>query len=180
VSIQFAVLESTKRYFAAQNIVRGRGGPEGKDFTAPQLVTAGALAGIANGFVSGPVEHIRIRAYFVHPLRPDLFVYDWTHLGLQTQPSVNPPYAGPWDAVRKITGAHGIAGLFKGQTATFAREAIGYGAYFLAYEKLMQWEMKRKGIKREQVPATLTVLFGAAAGYAVSRLFMRIYKKFGS
>lgn len=88
--------------------------------------------------------------------------------GLQTQPSVNPPYAGPWDAVRKITGQHGIAGLFKGQTATFAREAIGYGAYFWAYETLMQREMKRTGKSRDEIPATKTVLFGAAAGYAVS------------
>ncbi|KIJ50421.1 hypothetical protein M422DRAFT_65764 [Sphaerobolus stellatus SS14] len=147
VSIQFAVLESTKRYFAAQNVARGRGGPDGKEFTAPQLVTAGALAGVANGIVSGPVEHIRIR--------------------LQTQPAINPHYAGPFDAVRKIAGAHGIAGIFKGQTATFAREAVGYGAYFWAYEKLMQWEMKRKGINRDQIPAPMTVLFGAAAGYAL-------------
>ncbi|GJJ06821.1 hypothetical protein Clacol_001017 [Clathrus columnatus] len=148
VSIQFAVLESTKRYFAAQNIQRGRGGSDGKEYTGGQLVLAGALAGIANGFVSGPVEHIRIR--------------------LQTQPSVNPPYAGPFDAVRKITSQYGIPGLFKGQTATFAREAVGYGAYFWAYESLMRWEMKRKSISREEIPATKTVLFGAAAGYAVS------------
>jgi len=147
VSIQFAVLESAKRHFAAKNIEHGRGGPDGKEFTGVQLVIAGASAGIANGFVSGPVEHIRIR--------------------LQTQPSVNPLYNGPFDAVRKIVSAHGIAGLFKGQTSTFGREAIGYGAYFLAYEKLMQWEMKRKGVRRDQIPAGMTVLFGAAAGYAL-------------
>lgn len=147
VSIQFAVLESSKRYFAAQNLKHGLGGPDGKEFSGGQLVVAGALAGIANGVVSGPVEHIRIR--------------------LQTQPSVNPPYAGPWDAVRKITGQHGIAGLFKGQTATFSREAIGYGAYFWAYEALMRREMKRTGKSRDEIPATKTVLFGAAAGYAL-------------
>lgn len=93
-------------------------------------------------------------------------------LGLQTQPSINPPYAGPWDAVRKITGQHGTAGLFKGQTATFAREAIGYGAYFWAYESLMRWEMKRKNVSRDEIPATKTVLFGAAAGYAVCFSFL--------
>ncbi|KAF8513620.1 mitochondrial carrier [Gautieria morchelliformis] len=147
VSIQFAVLESTKRFFAAQNLQRGRGGPDGKAYTAPQLVSAGALAGLANGVVSGPVEHIRIR--------------------LQTQPSVNPLYAGPWDAVRKIAGAHGVAGIFKGQTATFTREAVGYGAYFWAYESLMRREMRQKGVARDQIPAAKTVLFGAAAGYAL-------------
>ena len=88
--------------------------------------------------------------------------------GLQTQPSVNRLYAGPWDAVRKIGGTYGISGIFKGQTATFARETVGYGAYFWAYESLMRWEMRRKGVARDQVPAPKTVLFGAAAGYAVS------------
>ena len=70
--------------------------------------------------------------------------------------------------MRQIGGAHGIPGIFKGQTATFAREAVGYGAYFWAYESLMQWEMCRKDVKRDDIPAAKTVLFGAAAGYAVS------------
>lgn len=61
VSIQFAALESSKRYFARSNVARGQGGPDGKTLTLPQLAAAGAFAGITNGFVSGPVEHIRIR-----------------------------------------------------------------------------------------------------------------------
>ena len=65
VSIQFAVLESTKRFFAAQNLHNGRGGSDGKEYTSSQLVFAGALAGLANGVVSGPVEHIRIRLCIV-------------------------------------------------------------------------------------------------------------------
>ena len=64
---------------------------------------------------------------------------------------------------------HGIAGIYKGQVPTLAREAIGYGAYFWAYEKLMQRE-QRKGVKREDVSPVKAVLFGAAAGYAV-RIF---------
>jgi solute carrier family 25 carnitine/acylcarnitine transporter 20/29 len=61
VSIQFGVLEYSKRYFAARNLADGKGGATGKDLSAGQLVTAGVLAGLANGVVSGPVEHIRIR-----------------------------------------------------------------------------------------------------------------------
>ena len=61
---------------------------------------------------------------------------------------------------------HGIAGIYKGQVPTLAREAIGYGAYFWAYEKLMQRE-QRKGVRREDVSPVKAVLFGAAAGYAV-------------
>jgi len=147
VSIQFGVIEYMKRHFTDKNIAAGKGGPTGKDLNAGQLVASGVAAGLANGFVSGPVEHIRIR--------------------LQTQPSKNPPYNGPFDAIKKIYSAHGIKGIFKGQGVTFLREATGYGVYFLAYEKLVQREMRVKGIKREQISPVNAVLYGAAAGYAL-------------
>ncbi|KAJ3734027.1 mitochondrial carrier domain-containing protein [Lentinula guzmanii] len=147
VSIQFGVIEYMKRLFAHQNLVSGSGGPTGKDLNAGQLFASGVTAGLANGIVSGPVEHIRIR--------------------LQTQPSINPPYNGPFDAIRKIHKAHGIAGIFKGQGVTFLREATGYGVYFLAYEKLVQREMRTKGIKREDLSPMNAILYGATAGYAL-------------
>jgi solute carrier family 25 carnitine/acylcarnitine transporter 20/29 len=65
VSIQFGVLEYTKRYFAARNLAKGTGGEGGATLSGDQIFTAGVLAGVANGFVSGPVEHIRIRTPFV-------------------------------------------------------------------------------------------------------------------
>lgn len=85
---------------------------------------------------------------------------------MQIQANDNKIYSGPADAVRKIYSQYGIAGIYKGQVATLCREAIGYGAYFWAYEKLMQREI-RKGLKREEVSPVKAVLFGAAAGYAV-------------
>jgi solute carrier family 25 carnitine/acylcarnitine transporter 20/29 len=59
--------------------------------------------------------------------------------------------------------------VFKGQGVTLVREAAGYGVYFLAYEKLVQREMAQKGIKRDELSPMNAVLYGAAAGYAVSR-----------
>jgi len=147
VSIQFAVLESTKRFFTHQNVSQGRGGSDGKVLGPGQLVAAGALAGVANGVVSGPVEHIRIR--------------------LQTQSPTNPAYNGPFDAIRKISGSYGVAGIYKGQVATLTREAVGYGAYFWAYETLIQRHTRVNNVPREQVPAAYAVLYGAAAGYAL-------------
>lgn len=64
VSIQFGVLEYSKRVFAEHNLANGKGGEGGKTLGAGQLFTAGIAAGLANGFVSGPVEHIRIREFF--------------------------------------------------------------------------------------------------------------------
>ena len=50
-----------KRYFAEENRKVHYGGEEGKLLSGGQLVIAGIVAGLANGIVSGPVEHIRIR-----------------------------------------------------------------------------------------------------------------------
>ncbi|KAG6877832.1 hypothetical protein C0993_003494 [Termitomyces sp. T159_Od127] len=147
VSIQFGALEWTKRYFAEQNRRNGKGGSNGSLLAGNQLFTAGVFAGLANGVVSGPVEHIRIR--------------------LQTQSNTKPLYAGPWDAIKKIYTGYGIAGIYKGQAVTLLREASGYGVYFLTYEKIVQWEMKNKGIRRDQINPLNAVLYGAIAGYAL-------------
>lgn len=163
VSIQFGALEYTKRYFTARNQLAGTGGPDGRLLNGSQLVFAGVVAGLANSVVSGPVEHIRIRK----SLNAFTNLFKKWPTGLQIQSNHNRIYSGPGDAVKKILSSHGIAGIYKGQVPTFAREAIGYGAYFWAYEKLMQREMAKKGIQREQVSPAHAVLFGAAAGYAV-------------
>jgi len=147
VSIQFGALEWTKRYFASQNKLQGVGGPNGASLTGGQLFTAGVFAGLANGIVSGPVEHIRIR--------------------LQIQSTAKRLYSGPWDAIRKIYSAHGMAGIYKGQAVTLLREATGYGVYFLTYEKIVQREMITKGIRRDQISPINAVLYGATAGYAL-------------
>ena len=61
VSIQFGALEYAKRIFASQNLAAGRGGEGGKTLTSQQLFVSGVFAGLSNGVVSGPIEHIRIR-----------------------------------------------------------------------------------------------------------------------
>jgi solute carrier family 25 (mitochondrial carnitine/acylcarnitine transporter), member 20/29 len=91
--------------------------------------------------------------------------------GLQTQSNTNPVYRGPFDAVKKIASKYGIRGIYKGQGVTFLREAMGYGVYFLAYEKLVQREMTLKNVRREQISPGSAILYGAAAGYAVRDLF---------
>lgn len=71
--------------------------------------------------------------------------------------------------MKKIFAAHGMKGIYKGQVATLAREASGYGVYFWTYEKLVQRELSQKGIRRDQLHPAKTVLYGAASGYTVSQ-----------
>jgi len=40
----------------------------------------------------------------------------------------------------------------------------------LTYEKLVQWETAKKGIRRDQIKPINSIAYGAAAGYAVSVL----------
>ena len=107
-------------------------------------------------------------------VRPSLFevyvLHELPSSGLQIQSNTNPVYRGPFDAVKKIASKYGIRGIYKGQGVTFLREAMGYGVYFWAYEKLVQREMALKNIRREQISPGSAVLYGAAAGYAVSDL----------
>ena len=67
VSIQFGAMEYSKRYFASHNLQKGIGGPHGTQLTGGQLLASGVFAGVANGVVSGPVEHIRIRKLCITP-----------------------------------------------------------------------------------------------------------------
>ena len=75
--------------------------------TPGELYASGAIAGVANTVVAGPVENIRIR--------------------LQTQPSNPKLYNGPLDCARKLWAAKGLGGVFKGQVATMWRDGLGYG-----------------------------------------------------
>ncbi|KAI9483451.1 MAG: mitochondrial carrier domain-containing protein [Benjaminiella poitrasii] len=143
VSIQFVVLEAMKRHFTRVN---SRAKNNGEFLSNSQLYLAGAASGLANSFVSGPVEHIRTR--------------------LQVQTGTG--FSGPIDCIRKIYQSYGISGIYKGQAITMLREFQGYGAYFLAYEFLVQDAMKKNNLeKRSDLPTWKVCAFGAAAGYAM-------------
>ncbi|KAL4947997.1 mitochondrial carrier domain-containing protein [Aspergillus filifer] len=88
----------------------------------PETFLAGGLAGLANSFVSGPTEHIRIR--------------------LQTQNQSSPTNgtrlrSGVLSTIRRIHGQSGWAGLYRGQTPTMLREFGSYGVWFSVYEFLL-------------------------------------------
>lgn len=134
VSIQFGVNQAMQRFFQARN-------KPGQGLSNGQFYLAGMAAGIANGILASPIEHVRIR--------------------LQTQ--VGNVYAGPADAIRKMYSSSGVSGIFRGITPTLIREGHGMGAYFLAYEALVANE----GVPRTQIPGWKLCMFGAAAGYAM-------------
>lgn len=140
-----------KREFAAAN-ARAAGstsadalagvGPKAFPLTSTQLYSAGVAAGVANAFVAGPVEHIRIR--------------------LQTQATKT--YNGPLDCARKIVASNGIGGIFKGMTPTLIREGHGMGVYFLVYEAVVGYKLKKDNLTRAELPSLWAMLGGAVSG----------------
>jgi solute carrier family 25 carnitine/acylcarnitine transporter 20/29 len=140
VSIQFAAFQDCRRRLEKRNVREGRVA----SLSYSQYYLAGAFAGIANAFVSSPVEQIRIM--------------------LQTQPHEQKLYNGPWDCAKKLYEQKGIAGgVFRGFGITLLREAQAYGAWFCTYEFLMQQTIK-SGVKREEIPMWKLLTFGAIAG----------------
>ncbi|KAI0196997.1 mitochondrial carrier domain-containing protein [Astrocystis sublimbata] len=151
VSIQFGAFGFAKRYFEAANAARSSSPlPAGlatkatKDLGYGQYYAAGAFAGVANSVLSGPIEHVRIR--------------------MQTQPhGAGRLYAGPLDCVRKL----GLRGLYRGEAVTVIREAQAYGLWFMAFEWMMNADVARNNIARNDVPAWKVALYGGLAGEAL-------------
>lgn len=144
VSIQFAVNEFMKRHLISSNASKGL-----KDtrLSHTQFYISGAAAGIANSLLASPIEHVRIR--------------------LQTQTGETKLFNGPIDAVKKMHAGSGVKGIFRGIVPTLIREGHGMGAYFLAFEALVDRDIQKNKIERKDIPGWRLCLYGAGAGYAM-------------
>ncbi|BBM99533.1 hypothetical protein MPTK1_1g21910 [Marchantia polymorpha subsp. ruderalis] len=60
-------------------------------------------------------------------------------------------YDGPVDCVLRTLRSEGVQGLFRGLTATFAREAFGNSAFFLTYEFTRSHMLSRLGLQTNRV-----------------------------
>lgn len=142
VSIQFGAFHQARRALEERNKAAGRKGDLGYD----QYFAAGAFAGLANTFLSSPIEHIRIR--------------------LQSQPhGAGKLYNGPLDCIRKVSAHDGIArGLYRGTSVTLFREAFAYGSWFASFEYMMNSDAARNGIDRKEIPTWKVAFYGGLAG----------------
>ncbi|OBA20088.1 mitochondrial carrier [Metschnikowia bicuspidata var. bicuspidata NRRL YB-4993] len=144
VSVQFSVNEFMKRYYEEKL--------QGQPLSLLQFFNCGAVAGFANGFLTSPIEHIRIR--------------------LQTQTTKS--FSGPIDCFKKIYSVGGLAsGIYKGLAPTLFRESVGLGIYFATYEALISRELGNKiYATRTDIPGWKLCMFGGLSGYT---LWLSIY-----
>ncbi|KAL9022977.1 MAG: hypothetical protein Q9196_007445, partial [Gyalolechia fulgens] len=145
VSVQFGGFHYARRQFEARNTLQG----SAPALSYSQLYASGAFAGLANSFLSGPIEHVRIR--------------------LQTQPhGAGRLYNGPLDCVRKLGAHEGVLrGVYRGQAVTLMREAQAYGVWFLSFEYMMNRHARVNAMPRSEISAPLIALYGGIAGEAL-------------
>lgn len=88
---------------------------------------------------------------------------------LQTQPhGAGRLYTGPLDCIRKLSQQGGVLrGLYRGQAVTYYREAQAYGVWFLSFEYMMAWEMRRNACERKEVSSPKVAFYGGLAGEAL-------------
>lgn len=146
MSVQFGAFHYARRLFEASNL---QNFPENPHLSLTQFYLSGAFAGVTNSVISGPIEHVRIR--------------------LQTQPhGAARLYNGPLDCIRKLSAHEGVLkGLYRGEVVTIYREAQAYGVWFLTFEYLMNQDMKRNHIKREDISSVKVATYGGLAGEAL-------------
>jgi solute carrier family 25 (mitochondrial carnitine/acylcarnitine transporter), member 20/29 len=96
-SLLFAVYGSSLRKISSNSDVP----------SVSAIFAAGCISGFVNGFVSCPIELVKIR--------------------LQNQTNWTGGYKGPVDCVRKIVAKQGMRGMYKGFGTTLLRETPSYG-----------------------------------------------------
>ena len=125
-------------YGAIQKLIKaGSDGP----LTVPQLTLAGALAGTVVSFVMTPVELVKCR--------------------LQVHRDIT---VGPWRFALQQMRGHGIASLYKGHTATMARETVGGAAWFGLYE--LACSMLSRDGRKESLSQAQLMFAGSLGGIA--------------
>ncbi len=127
--------------------------------TLGELSAAGAFAGLANSIIVCPVELIKTRLQLQHEHASLLHAHGTVS---RADPS---RFAGPMDCIAKTVRAQGVAGLFRGMTATILREVPCYAGQFWCYETLKRCMMTGAvGQSVEDLPAAKLLLAGGTAG----------------
>lgn len=110
-TVQFSVFHRMRQAFEQRNTEQHME----TRLSLGQQYLAGGIAGLANSFISSPVEHIRTR--------------------LQLQPLGEARlYTGPRDCIRQILHRAGPTGLYKAFPVASIKEFQAFGCYFAAFE----------------------------------------------
>ncbi|XP_069118326.1 solute carrier family 25 member 45-like [Argopecten irradians] len=107
-----------------------------------KIVLAGSVAGFTQGFPVIPIDYIKV------VLQSQISTLCEKSTNIAKGSSVNHDnihyFHGPSDCARSVVRTSGVAGLFKGATATMPREIILFANYGLIYELISNSIKQRK------------------------------------
>jgi len=149
-SISFSVYHAVGRALGQPR------GPSGlparpEELPLPKVFLAGSCGGMSTSFLVTPLELIKCR------LQVDR---------VETGRRAGARYKGPLDCLLQSVRAEGLRVLYRGHTATFAREAVGTGSWFTTYEFGLR--TLAPGTPRDQLPPYTVLLAGAVSGMALN------------
>ncbi|KAI0673555.1 mitochondrial carrier [Trametes maxima] len=119
-----------------------------KELSIPELAAAGFLSAVPTTLVTAPVERAKVL------------------LQIQGQGQGGPQYKGVIDVVRHLYREGGVRSVFRGSTATVARDGPGSAAYFAAYE-VTKKALTPAGSSPSDLNLGAVIIAGGMAGIAM-------------
>lgn len=116
----FTVAVSFWGYDVGKGLVRRFSTVENDQFSIAQVSAAGFFSAIPMTAITAPFERVKVLLQIQGQK--------------QLAPGEKPKYSGGLDVVRQIYKEGGIRSVFRGSTATLARDGPGSAAYFATYE----------------------------------------------
>jgi len=126
------------------------------DLSLTEVFAAGSSGGMTTSFLLTPLELIKCRLQV-----------DRVESGPGGRAGAAAPrYAGPLDCLVKSVRADGLRVLYRGHSATFAREGLGTGCWFATYEAGLR--ALAPGVPRGELPTPTVLAAGALAGVVLN------------
>jgi len=130
----------------------------------PRVEELGVVANGASGFLAAfwsslalcPTELVKCKLQAMRE----------TGSSQQASGAIDTARIGPYQLTRHILRTEGIPGMFRGLTATFAREMPGYFFFFLAYESTRDL-LRAPGQTKDDIGPVKTIVAGGMAGVAL-------------
>ncbi len=136
-----------------------------QDLTLPQVFLAGSCGGMTTSFILTPLELIKCRLQV-----------DRVEAGTGSAPpggakpagasASAPRYAGPLDCLVQSVRKEGWRVLYRGHSATFAREGLGTGCWFMTYEFGLR--TFAPGVPRNELATSTVLISGALSGIVLN------------
>ncbi len=150
-SISFSVYHAVVGVLGASSHTRGPGSrARSEDLTLSQVFLAGSCGGMTTSFLLTPLELVKCR------LQID-------RVEASSGKGVTAPrYRGSLDCLVQSVRSEGLSVLFRGHSATFAREGLGTGCWFATYE--LGLRTLAPGTPRNELSTSTVLVSGAISG----------------